>query len=239
MSDLRSDGLQRAAFHLSAGLLVHETFEIEVHPLRAASSEQEVDSLVTIPFFHDMERKNLQAVGKLFKRKRFNQGDVVVKEGAKESVFHLIINGSVRVTAADAEGKAVALQELKNGDWFGDVSSQSRLCTLQLKRACWQVLLVQDNIQAVSVTALEDNTTILMTNSDEFSHAVERYPQLGVSVDVVGRNPPLKVQLKKIPFFADVNELKLQVLSQLCALRKVPAGAKICTQGDEADGVSC
>ena len=174
---------------------------------------------MTIPFFHDLEQKNLKAIRQFFTRRAVKKDEFVIEEGQESKfAFLVIVNGLVRVTAKDAEGKSITLQELKNGDWFGEVA------------------LIKDGIQPVSVQALEESTLLAVTAA-EFANAVQKFPELGASVQLVGRNPPLKVQLKKIPFFADVGELKLQQLGTLCAVRRVNPGTKICAQGDLADGL--
>lgn len=189
--------------------------------------KDEADSLclLTIPFFADLDKKHLRDLRSVFTRRVFNKDDIVVAEGTAAaaggvSTFHVVISGRVRLCARDAKDTSVPLSELTHGDWFGEMTA------------------VQNHVQPVTAQALEDNTVILYIRSDQFSEAVKKFPDLGVSFSVqwATTQPPLKLQLKKIPFFAEVNELKLQVLGTLCTIRRLRERSVICTQGDEADG---
>lgn len=180
---------------------------------------EELDTLLTIPFFEELGSKNLKELRSIFQRRIAQNGEIVMHEGTKESCFHIIISGKVEVLAKSHTGaELVTLREIGKGEFFGDL------------------VLVADSIQPVTIRALEDDTTILYIRTEDFSDALQRFPELSVSVDVVGRNPPIKVQLKKIPFFNDVSESKLHILGTLCEVRKFGVCTMICEQGSPADG---
>lgn len=180
---------------------------------------EELKTLVTIPFFENLDHKRAKELRALFKRKTYDTDQVVVKQGKKEHTFWVIVSGRVRVTVHERKSSTeLEMDVLEKGAWFGEVA------------------LVRDRIEPVTVRALEPST-ILSISTDQFKTVVDRFPELSVSVCCVGKMAPLNIQLRQVPFFARVDEPKLAVLATLLDVRKCAAGEVICRQGDEGDGL--
>jgi CRP-like cAMP-binding protein len=83
---------------------------------RAGVAERE-RALQQAPLFAGLSRRHLRAVAKATGVADYDEGEVVVKEGVKGSVFYVILEGSVRVVR---KGRTVA--RLKKDDFFGELS---------------------------------------------------------------------------------------------------------------------
>jgi hypothetical protein len=130
-----------------------------------------------IPFFEHFDRKTLGQLVKLFYSSTFDKDAVIIAEGQRDDSFHLIVSGSVRVSASsrDATTPPVELYDLGPNKWFGDTG------------------LVSDNMQPVAVTALEA-TTVLSLARKQYATFVKSCPS----------SATLNVQVRQYQFFASV-----------------------------------
>lgn len=177
---------------------------------------EEIKALVSIPFFDELDTRSLQKLQELFDRQSFKEGDVILEEGKESIAFNVIISGRVELSAMSG-GKSVPLSQLGKGEWFGDTT------------------VVDDHVQSATVRALED-TVLLSMSVEEYRKSVQRYPELTVSLCSLGTMPSVRVQLREIPFFKDVEDSKLRLLATLFDFRKCKGGEALCRQGDDADG---
>jgi CRP-like cAMP-binding protein len=90
-------------------------------------------------------------------------------------------------------------------------------------------------IKPITVTA-DTDSVVLHIKQSQFEAALKQYPELSVCMRVVGSSENNKIQLKSIPFFASIDELRLQQLAQLCEIKKVSSSLPVVKQGDAADG---
>jgi CRP-like cAMP-binding protein len=196
---------------------------------------EDIHTLVTIPFFDELDHKNAKVLSQMFDRSTYSDGEIIAEEKKSCKQFSIILSGSVKITALssstpDGDGdndnnhsnedahEEVELSRLHKGMWFGETAS-----------------VTDSRTQPVTIRAIAD-TTILSISVDTFQKAVSEYPALSVSLCSLGSMPPLNIQLKSIPFFADLPEYKLQQLGYLIDVVKVKKKEVICRQGDTADG---
>ena len=76
-----------------------------------------VESLRRVPLFAELDGRELGQVARLFKERRFAQGETVTKEGLGGAAFFLIDSGEAAVTVAGA-----ARASLGPGDYFGEIA---------------------------------------------------------------------------------------------------------------------
>ena len=76
-----------------------------------------VESLRRVPLFAELDARELGQVARLFKERRFAQGETVTKEGLGGAAFFLIDSGEAAVTVAGA-----ARASLGPGDYFGEIA---------------------------------------------------------------------------------------------------------------------
>ncbi|MDH3974456.1 MAG: cyclic nucleotide-binding domain-containing protein [Deltaproteobacteria bacterium] len=82
-----------------------------------------LDKLLAVsPLFgilSDEDRKSMLAS---FNLKKYDEGSVVISEGEEGDAFYIIKNGKAAVTTTEGGEKEIKLAELKEGDFFGEVS---------------------------------------------------------------------------------------------------------------------
>ncbi len=96
-----------------------------------------VESLRRVPLFADLSRRDLQHIARLFKARRFSEGEVVIQEGSGAAAFFVIEAGEA---AVHVRGRKKAT--LKAGDYFGEVAlidagSRTATVTATSELVCW------------------------------------------------------------------------------------------------------
>ena len=76
-----------------------------------------VKALQRVPLFSDLTKGEVQQLARLFKERRFSEGETVVKEGSGGSAFFVIESGAATVSIHGKEQTT-----LKPGDYFGEIA---------------------------------------------------------------------------------------------------------------------
>lgn len=99
-----------------------------------------VEALKHVPLFADLDGRELQQVARLFKERRFPQGETVMKEGLGGATFFVIETGEATVAVGGNERA-----RLRAGDYFGEVA------------------LIDEGARTATVTAATDMTCYGLT----------------------------------------------------------------------------
>ena len=96
-----------------------------------------VEVLKRVPLFADLNKREVAQVARLFKERRFADGETVAKEGAGGAAFFLIDSGEASVTLGGTPRAT-----LKPGDYFGEVAlidggARSATVTASSELVCW------------------------------------------------------------------------------------------------------
>lgn len=96
-----------------------------------------IESLRRVPLFADLGVRDLQQVARLFKARRFSQGETVIKEGSGGAAFFVIESGGATVFVS---GKKKST--LKPGDYFGEIAlidagTRTATVTAASELVCW------------------------------------------------------------------------------------------------------
>ena len=70
-----------------------------------------------MPLFSDLNRHEAQQIARLFKERRFSEGETIVKEGSGGAAFFVIASGEAKVFIGGKEHTT-----LKPGDYFGEIA---------------------------------------------------------------------------------------------------------------------
>jgi len=73
--------------------------------------------LQRVPLFTDLNKRELQQIARLFKARRFAEGQTVVQEGSGGAAFFVIESGEATIVIGGKKRKT-----LKPGDYFGEVA---------------------------------------------------------------------------------------------------------------------
>ena len=76
-----------------------------------------VKVLQRVPLFSDLSKREVQQIARLFKVRRFSEGETVVQEGSGGAAFFVIESGEAEVVI---RGKKRAT--LKADDYFGEIA---------------------------------------------------------------------------------------------------------------------
>jgi len=82
-------------------------------PIRGAP----VKALQRVPLFADLTKQEVQQIARLFKERRFSEGETVIKEGSGGAAFFVIESGEATVFI---RGKKHTT--LKPDDYFGEIA---------------------------------------------------------------------------------------------------------------------
>jgi CRP/FNR family transcriptional regulator, cyclic AMP receptor protein len=96
-----------------------------------------MESLRRVPLFADLGMRDLQQIARLFKARRFSEGQTVIKEGSGGAAFFVIESGEATVFV---NGKRKA--SLKSGDYFGEIAlidagTRTATITAANELVCW------------------------------------------------------------------------------------------------------
>ena len=73
--------------------------------------------LQRVPLFVDLTRREVQQIARLFKARRFSEGQTVIQEGSGGAAFFVIESGEATVVVAGKRRRT-----LKAGDYFGEIA---------------------------------------------------------------------------------------------------------------------
>jgi CRP-like cAMP-binding protein len=76
-----------------------------------------VEALQRVPLFADLNKQDLKQVARLFKERRFPEGETVIQEGSGGAAFFVIDSGEAKVLVGGEE-----TADLKPGDYFGEIA---------------------------------------------------------------------------------------------------------------------
>jgi CRP-like cAMP-binding protein len=76
-----------------------------------------VEALQRVPLFMDLDADEISQIARLFKQRRFAQGETVVREGSGGAAFFLIESGEATVSVGGTERPI-----LREGDYFGEIA---------------------------------------------------------------------------------------------------------------------
>jgi CRP/FNR family cyclic AMP-dependent transcriptional regulator len=96
-----------------------------------------VDVLKRVPLFADLDKRELAQVARLFKERRFREGETVAREGSGGAAFFLIDAGEAAVSV-----RGEPRPSLGPGDYFGEIAlidegARSATVTASSELVCW------------------------------------------------------------------------------------------------------
>jgi CRP/FNR family transcriptional regulator, cyclic AMP receptor protein len=114
-----------------------------------------VEVLRRVPIFADLNKREVDQIARLFKERRFSQGETVAREGSGGGAFFLIDSGEATVTVGGKERT-----KLKPGDYFGEIA------------------LIDDGARSATVTATSELVCYGLTYWD-FRPLVQKNATIG------------------------------------------------------------
>jgi CRP/FNR family cyclic AMP-dependent transcriptional regulator len=96
-----------------------------------------VDVLERVPLFAGLNRREVRQIARLFKERRFSEGETVAREGSGGAAFFLIDSGEASVSVGGNKRAT-----LGPGDYFGEIAlidegARSATVTASSELVCW------------------------------------------------------------------------------------------------------
>uniref|UniRef100_W5K3U4 cGMP-dependent protein kinase n=1 Tax=Astyanax mexicanus TaxID=7994 RepID=W5K3U4_ASTMX len=124
-----------------------------------------MEFLKSVPTFHGLPEEILSKLGDVLEETHYEDGDYIIRQGARGDTFFIISKGKVTVTREDAASQeTVYLRSLGKGDWFGEKALQGNqisclntdLITLSTFINCWSYKHLIGGLEDVSSKGSED-----------------------------------------------------------------------------------
>lgn len=165
-------------------------------PLFSAMSDAEIELLLTRlkPGFH-------------------RAGEYIIREGERGDRFYIIEQGYVEVTQRDERGVMHVLNQLRRGDYFGEIA------------------LLRDTARTATCRAVVPSHTLSLSRAD-FDSLVRQRFELHDKVDQAVARANL---LRQIPLFAEMDGSQIELLAAALRPDLVEPGQVIIRQGDAGD----
>jgi CRP/FNR family transcriptional regulator, cyclic AMP receptor protein len=96
-----------------------------------------IEVLERVPLFAGLNRREVRQIARLFKERRFSEGETVAREGSGGAAFFLIDSGEASVSVGGNKRRT-----LKPGDYFGEIAlidegARSATVTATSELVCW------------------------------------------------------------------------------------------------------
>ncbi|HLE08375.1 MAG TPA: cyclic nucleotide-binding domain-containing protein [Thermodesulfobacteriota bacterium] len=114
-------------------------------------------TLTGIPFFADLNDRELEEVAKILKKKTYKPGDVIFTETRDGESLYILRKGEVKACKTAPDGQLFTLTVMKDGDIFGEMS------------------FLDGRPRSATVVAITDIEIFLMERKD-FEGLVEKEP---------------------------------------------------------------
>ncbi|XP_012734552.1 cGMP-dependent protein kinase 1 isoform X2 [Fundulus heteroclitus] len=113
-----------------------------------------MDFLKSVPTFQGLTEETLSKLADVMEETHYDDGEYIIRQGARGDTFFIISKGKVNVTKGDlANQEPVHLRELGRGDWFGERALQG------------------EDVRTANVIAVEP-VTCLVIDRDSFKHLI-------------------------------------------------------------------
>ncbi|XP_036428097.1 cGMP-dependent protein kinase 1 isoform X2 [Colossoma macropomum] len=112
-----------------------------------------MEFLKSVPTFQGLPEEILSKLADVLEETHYNDGEYIIRQGARGDTFFIISKGKVNVTREDSPNDTVYLRALGKGDWFGEKALQG------------------EDIRTANVIAA-DAVTCLVIDRDSFKHLI-------------------------------------------------------------------
>ncbi|CAG2062660.1 unnamed protein product, partial [Timema podura] len=130
-----------------------------------------------VPIFKDLPEETLIKISDVLEETFYNEGDYIIRQGARGDTFFIISKGQVKVTMKQpSTGEEIYIRTLKKGDFFGEKALQGFFMTGGM--ICAQPIYVADESEGVTCLVIDRETfNQLISSLDEIR---TRYKDEGV-----------------------------------------------------------
>jgi len=150
-------------------------------------------------FFSFFKEKDLKAITAGCTEKSVAKGAVILYQGEESSALYFIVEGKVKVSLTNEEGKEVILDTLENGDFFGEMSClDSQYCSAMVS-ALTDVRMLYLGKEAF-LAVITENPDMMISLLSEMSGRLRRANSMIGTLaflDVAGRISRMLIELAR------------------------------------------
>jgi len=128
-----------------------------------APGEDKAAELARFPTFESLSEDELRQMAELAVPRRYDDGQVIFREGDRSDTCFIVRTGRVRITRTHSGGRRLTLAELAAGDMFGELS------------------MFDGEGRSATVEALEDTTTLALLERD-VKRVLRAHPEIAVKM---------------------------------------------------------
>jgi CRP-like cAMP-binding protein len=124
---------------------------------------KDIEFLRNVSIFEELPERDLVKIAKLGTRKKYPKESVILMEDESGSALFVIVDGKVKVSRIDDEGREVILSILGPSDVFGEMA------------------LLDGLKRSATVSALTE-TEVFLLYRDDFLNLLHQHPQIAISL---------------------------------------------------------
>ena len=163
-----------------------------------------------MPLFATMDEPEIELLLSRLRAEHYSPGQVIIRQGERGDRFYIIKRGHVEVAVRDERGVLEVVNKLDRGDYFGELA------------------LLRDAPRSATCRAILP-TEVLSLSRQDFDRLVKARFALREKVDrSIGRAD----LLRRMPLFAELDTLQIQLIAAQLWEETYEAGAVIIRQGE-------
>ncbi|MBI5967062.1 MAG: cyclic nucleotide-binding domain-containing protein, partial [Deltaproteobacteria bacterium] len=205
-----------AELYAKRGLVIEERRERQAVGEVGVPARKE--ALPAIPLFSDLKKEELTRVMEKIQAKEFAKETVIFKEGEPGDSIFIISQGKIGVFRLDSSGKKIVLNELKEGDFFGEFG------------------FFGNGRRQASVEALADTELLEITKKD-LQEIIREFPSVSQVLFKFYKERVLDTLLVTSSLFQSFSpQERAQILDRF-TMEEFPAGAMVLQEGAPGDSM--
>lgn len=155
--------------------------------------------LRTLPIFESLDTTRLAPIARVASLRNAPRGTVVVREGDRTDNVYFVINGALKVSVSDDEGREVILTILGTGDLFGEMGvldNNPRSATVTATQSSDLVMIAKTDFQQCMMDNFDISLFIMRNLAHRLRQADRKIESLAL-MDVYGRVARLLIDLSE------------------------------------------
>jgi cAMP-dependent protein kinase regulator len=183
-----------------------------------APGSSEVDELARTPIFAGLDRDTVLSLLSTLGRRSVSPGETIVREGEPGDAMYVIVNGLVHVVRHAEGGEPRVVDEMEEGDFFGEmalVSRAPRLATVVADTEC----------------------ELLELDRARFEHLAEAHPSVLEVAQRFYKRRLLSNLLRASPLFGLLSDTARRLLVEAFAVVAHPEGTVLLEMGKPGKGL--
>jgi len=125
--------------------------------------KQYIENIRNVHLFSTLRDEELEVISRIMQVKEFQKGQVIFQEGETGNALYVVLQGLVKVSLFDEEGKEYILDFIGKDGFFGELS------------------LIDELPRSAYVTAIEDSQFLVIKRQD-FMRLLQENPTITISI---------------------------------------------------------